>query len=442
MPMPPPCINPVYLNALTYNNKSAIIISHAHGDHFDIRWLKKCCRDTIIVFPKYSPNHIGDWFRKNGFNNLVQLETQGDPCQIYQVLSTSISAQCLFNSSISLSDSMIGIEISHQGSTYYILHGNDCCQPIPIPLITKIKDCSKTCSHRIAFFQTNIASSHPLAYPQYSDKQKVLEERICYMLRSAAKNTQALGFDNFASYAGYSCAYVEGQEYHKESISPFPETLKHLMVKHKIMYPDLLLDLEPGSRYNLATREISKILSVNACDLIKVSKCNYGEEGNELVARTDSKRFNDYESQISPLDACKDLKRFFDDYNSFIDNQRKLFPRYCITAKFSSLLFVIQGLQMKSNASLIIEFNECKITHSEVVDEEIAQNDYSDYNKVFVCRASQIHAICKLEIPLENIYTGYGAKVYRHPLAKYNRDLLVALMDYGNYMNAKAGSTD
>ena len=74
VPNPPSFINPLYLAANTYNDKTAILISHDHGDHFDLGWISRCSKKTPIIYPKYSNNTIGKKLIALGFRNLKELE--------------------------------------------------------------------------------------------------------------------------------------------------------------------------------------------------------------------------------------------------------------------------------------------------------------------------------------------------------------------------------
>ena len=239
VPNPPSFINPLYLAANTYNDKTAILISHDHGDHFDLGWISRCSKKTPIIYPKYSNNTIGNKLIALGFRNLKELEidtteeNQSIRKTIFQDKSTFIEAECFFNPAISLTDCMIGLKLKDESTSTYLLHGNDCCHPIPKRLRERITNHSEGASKKVACFQTNVASCHPLAYPQTKDVKQVLENRVRYMLKSALKNKELLRFDSLIPYAGYSSAVVKGEDYLDKGFSPYPENLKALLESEK-----------------------------------------------------------------------------------------------------------------------------------------------------------------------------------------------------------------
>ena len=61
-------------------NVDAVLISHLHGDHFDLPSLRKLSRDTLIVVPK----GVGSFLRVRGFQNVVEIE-QGETFSVGEI---------------------------------------------------------------------------------------------------------------------------------------------------------------------------------------------------------------------------------------------------------------------------------------------------------------------------------------------------------------------
>ena len=411
LPSALPFFNPTYLASLSYEKNFFLAISHAHDDHIDDYFLKKYFnKDVKIIISEYPSPSLRNRIKKMGFNNVISINQEIEKIDNFEVVS-------IFDPQISGDDS----GLAFRDNKYCIHHGNDnwfLMKENNINLLKKFK------GDRVMLYasQTNTASGHPITYPQYDKETKdEIKKKVKDMVIAGLKNSQELSADYFLPYAGYSKSYVKNQDYHNMVVSPIYQNLLDLIKNEENLKHERMLNIFCGGTVDLNDGKVTYPFPITPENVFNTTDKYLKEE--KIINKCDTFR-EDFQNDNVELDK---VEYYLQKFNEFVNNFLKKNSSFYPSIIGKKLKFTICE---KDNISKKL-FSKCMEIGSGAFIENI-----DEPNKEFLIPSNLFRALIDHKIVFENLYTGYQAKVYRHPPNVYNRDIIMYLDMFG-YVYAK-----
>ena len=180
-------------------NVSIVLLSHAHDDHVDDKYISKLDDRSIVVIPKTG---------NSGFKNRI-LKLGVSHERIYEVNQESIqlgafTISSIFDGNLSEEDFIFLIG----SGNYLFIHANDNWKSFSQQTLIFINEFVKNNSidHILMMSQIGIADSFPIFYEGISsqDKRSIICKKINYMCKSMISNCEKLGIEKGFSYANQS----------------------------------------------------------------------------------------------------------------------------------------------------------------------------------------------------------------------------------------------
>ena len=410
LPSALPFFNPVYLASLSYEKNFYLAISHAHDDHIDDYFLKKYFnKDVNIIIPEYPSPSLKNRVKNMGFENVISINNKIKKINNFEVFS-------IYDPEISGDDS----GLTFRDEKFCVHHGNDNWFVMKEKNISRLKNFK---GERTLLYasQANTASGHPITYPQLENNiDNELKNKIKTMVLAGLKNSEKLSADYFLPYAGYTKPYVKNTDYLNKTFNPIYQNLKNLVKNEKIKNLDKMIDIFCGGTINLKNGEITYPFPVTPEKVFSTTSQYLNEEGKINNCDTFREDFKDTNFDFENVGLY--LKKFNEFVVNFLKRKNNFYPS--IIGK--KLKFTLEDPKTSKNV-----FSKCIEIGSGKVIEDIEKP-----NKEFIIPLNLFKVLYEKKIVFENLYTGYQAKVFRHPPNIYNRDIIMYLDMFG-YVYAK-----
>jgi hypothetical protein len=412
LPSAMPFYHPTYLASLSYQKNFFLVLSHAHDDHIDDYFLKKYfCKDMRIIINKFPSPSLQKRIKKMGFENIVSISDNITVLKGFELLS-------IFDENVSNDDA----GIAFRNKKYCIFHGNDNWFKLSKNNENKLR----SFAHNRKFVycsQTNSASGHPLIYPQfdYKQKQKNLKKKIILMIKSGLENTKKVKANFFLPYAGFSKPYVKNEKYNEQAFDPIYENLYDLIKNEKkINNKKKMVNIFCGGTLDLTTGNVKYPFDFNPKNLISLTDKFIKNE--KLINKCDTFKRNTKDIKVANE---KEVKEYLLEFYNFVSNYLKRFPKFYPEIKNKNICFEIVSDKKIQPIKVIICMKNGKFKSKARI------------NKKFVISSNLFNELFNKKIVFENLYTGYQSKVFRYPVNKYNRDIIIFLDMFGyKYKNS------
>jgi len=412
LPSAMPFYHPTYLASLSYQKNFFLILSHAHDDHIDDYFLKKYfCKDMQIIINKFPSPSLQKRIKKMGFKNVLSIS---DKVSVFKDFD-SIS---IFDDKVSNDDA----GIAFRNKKFCIFHGNDNWFKLSKNNEKKLR--SFASNRKFVYCsQTNSASGHPLIYPQFNEEQKLknLKSKVVKMIKSGLENTKKVKANFFLPYAGFSKPYVKGEKYHEETFDPIYENLYNLIKDDKkITNKNKMVNIFCGGSLNLNNGNVTYPFDFNPKNLILLTDKFVKSE--KLINNCDTFRKKINHNKIVKE---KEVKKYLLEFYNFVNNYLKKFPKFYPEIQDKNICFEIADDKNIKPIKVVICMKNGKFKKK------------ANINKKIVINSNLFNDLFNKKIVFENLYTGYQAKIFRYPVNKYNRDIIIFLDMFGyKYKNS------
>jgi hypothetical protein len=420
LPTFPQYIHPVYLAAI--KNDLTVLISHGHDDHFDDKVLSLFDKETHFITANFKAPSVIKRLSKLGFHNVTEVSENG-----YDVANQFFIR------------SFIVEEWSHDDAAYTIrtnegvvLHLNDNWREFDNKILKSIElECEPFDRHSILLFsQTNSASGYPLTYRNYSENEKIvkLKQKVASRVLGGLRNADSLGLSRMFSYAGFSLPFVEGKQYHKQSLFPTAGYLQDLMkeqitpcetqllerVKIEDLYPGDSIDLESGT---ITKGFVSFDDGYDDAAILEKSESYYAEYG--MIAALDT--FKECEFDERKLDF------FLEKLNEFVINRVT-----SVDSHYSKLI--------GKTFEIVVEIPQGECRRQIKFGEGLIRSSISPNERCYV-KEEKMQQVLDGEYLFENLYTGYNAEWEKYPEDGDNGDIIMSLVAFSYvYINRLAAT--
>ena len=261
-----------------------ILISHAHDDHLDERYLSKISDQTRIVIPEQASKSLKSRLIRCGLieSNIIKVGTQ--PMNVLGFSITSIS-----NNTLSREDFIFSVSTS----SGLVIHANDNWHRFTDNVVNHIRNISKyiPAEFRYLFAQVGVADSFPLFYTQIqtSEKLEIIANKCHLMLNALVANGLALQAGQVFAYANQSLfsascdSSINPYLVRDQAIASFNPTVSQIMPSSTIIGKDiynLYADYAPliverlrrltNIFHNFANSRINRLTSAESLGVMRI----------------------------------------------------------------------------------------------------------------------------------------------------------------------------
>ncbi|QSZ40741.1 hypothetical protein GJV85_00935 [Sulfurimonas aquatica] len=404
IPIPPMYVHPAYVASI--KNKLSILISHAHDDHCDEKFLQIFDRDTAIYSNNFKSKSVMKRVKRNGFTNYNNIDEKG--LQI-----GSFYLRSFRNEEISLDDAMYTIRTPDA----LIIHCNDNWRILAENIVNMMREEVSIVGSNNTFYmsQNNAASGFPTVYTNITDKirSEIQNDVINMRLIEGMKNANIVGARYFLPYAGYVGIFLKNKpELLENIISPSKKYIESNL-HDKIPKHLEIINMMPGDRFNF-DKVIKNFFEKISQENIKDAAINY-YNAYGIVDQCQTYKIYEYTNNIQNT-----LNNFAILFNKFVVDkvsQGKFYPS--IIGK--TLSIIIEDI----NLNITIKFGEgCIEFHREA-------------NLVIKTDKNIMSGVLSKKIIFENLHVGLLAEFERHPSTVHHRDILMYITMFSYYYLTK-----
>jgi len=190
-PCPAPFINPDVLVGMARAGKLAVIVSHAHGDHFDRSFLDRLPRETKIFAPAWERDHIGR--------------------ETFALGHAPITLGAAKMHALKAPHSAV---VTIETPDAFVAHGND-VYALNANLLLDMRGVKPTDKPSLYMGQGGSASGWPIRY-RYSDavKQSLVEWKSERYVEGLLEIADSCGFDAVLPYAYLAACHADNQTWY------------------------------------------------------------------------------------------------------------------------------------------------------------------------------------------------------------------------------------
>jgi L-ascorbate metabolism protein UlaG (beta-lactamase superfamily) len=396
-----PAVSKEKLLTLAVDKKLTVIVSHAHDDHCDDKFIQMLPETTQFIIPKFISPGLMRRLNKLGMKNIIEVDTNG-------VEVNGVLLKSFINEGISLDDAIITIETGAEA----LIHNNDNWAPYSDTILSNIQKIVERFGDNVLFMsQTNSASGYPFTYDNYTleEKKEINHKKVISMVKSGIENCEKVNAKHFLSYAGYASVYVKGSEYFlNESITP---TQKWILDNVDVGNTNVL-DMLPGDVFDFQSASVKSSFYKDAYKSDSYNNCRnefYQREG--LIDNCDT--YSDLDIVSSNFFPGK-INYFLEGLNRFVTDRVEN-VEFFSTIQGKSFTILIEDMGLATT----LVFGHGLIDQLEISDKQV------------IVSSAMMQKVLDGSILFENLYTGYEAKWRRK--GDYNRDIIMALVMYSYF---------
>lgn len=390
IPIPPMYVHPSYVASL--KDKLTILVSHAHDDHCDNKYLNLFDKHTPICSSDFSSSGVKKRVSKIGFSNYHDISREGKQIGSFYIRSFR-------NEDISLDDAMYTIRTPES----LIIHCNDNWRLLQQDIKEAfIEEVNKTPKGNVVYLsQNNAASGFPTVYTNLEPdlKQEIAKDVVDKRLIEGMQNASDVGAKYFLPYAGFVGVFVKENPKLLESILVLNKKYIDKYLPEYIPTNVEVLDMLPGDIF--VNHQVTKhfFSQIEDKDLIEKAIQYY----NDYAVVNDCQSFTEYTSSGITLDG------FLEQFNQFT----------IVKVDKSNFYPSVIGKTMSINVIDDPLFSRTLHFGKGLVPYETEANLVVDVSK------NILTGVLEKEILFENLHVGMLATFQRYPKDVHHRDILM-----------------
>ena len=399
IPIPPMYVHPSYVTSL---ENLSILVSHAHDDHCDGKYLQLFDKNTNIYSSDFSSKGVMKRVNSLGFNNYQDIDSQGKQIGSFFIKSFR-------NEEVSLDDAMYTIRTPDA----LIIHCNDNWRLLPNDVMEEMSKEVAIVGGENSFYmsQNNAASGFPTIYTNIDEilKKEIAQDVVNIRLIEGMQNASNIQAKYFLPYAGYVGIFLKDSPELLDNVK-FPSK-KYIdeNLKDKIPSTVEVVDMMPGDIFNFKSLHKSFFGEVSE-DRIKNSSINYYRQYDIIKG---CQTYIQYE-EIDNFEIT--IEKFMDEFNNFVTKKESKDKFYeTIIGKTFTIIIT------DDNSLKTIEFGKGII------------EDIRKANLVLKVNKNLMQGVLNKEIIFENLHVGLMAEFERHPNTIHHRDILMYITMFSYY---------